>query len=202
MNPALETLIHELERYRESWIGTEDRFDQTATLNRYLAFLEAQPDAAERSCRPGHLTGSALVLTPERDRVLLHLHGKLGIWIQLGGHADGSYDLAGTALREAREESGMERFRILDWSRAFDSQGSRPTCFDLDIHLIPARASEPAHEHFDARYLLIAEDPEAFRRSDESIELKWLTLEEAYRLTSETSMRRQFDKVRFLPKNL
>ena len=65
-----------------------------------LAFVEAHPDALERTCETGHLTGSAMVIDPSDRRFLLMLHAKLGRWFQPGGHADGDANLPGVAWRE------------------------------------------------------------------------------------------------------
>ncbi len=62
--------------------------------DRILALLEGHEDALLRTCRPGHLTGSALVVDPDDRRILLLFHAKLQRWLQPGGHADGDGDLA------------------------------------------------------------------------------------------------------------
>ena len=71
-----------------------------------VAFVDAHPDALLRSCAPGHLTSSALVVDADAERVLLLEHRKLRRWFQPGGHADGEANLARSALREAGEEIG------------------------------------------------------------------------------------------------
>ena len=57
---------------------------------------------------PAHLTASAWVVSPDRKQVLLAYHDLYDSWAWLGGHADGDRDLLAAALREAREESGLE----------------------------------------------------------------------------------------------
>jgi hypothetical protein len=94
-------------------------------------FIAAQPECLWRSCVPGHLTGSAWVVSPDRRRVLLTHHRKLDKWLQLGGHADGDPDLAAVAQREAHEESGLMGIRLLS-----------PEVFDVDRHWIPERKGE------------------------------------------------------------
>ena len=96
------------------------------------------------------------------DRVLLAHHRKLGRWLQPGGHSDGDPDTLAVALREAREESGLD-------VRALDD-----AIFDIDVHRIPARGREPAHLHFDVRFLVQAEH-DRFRVSDESHALAWVS---------------------------
>jgi 8-oxo-dGTP pyrophosphatase MutT (NUDIX family) len=155
-----EPLLRQLERY----LVRHPR--ERATVERTLAFVRAQPDCFERTCLPGHITASAWILSHDRSHFLLTHHRKLGRWLQLGGHADGDPDPLAVALREAREESGMDRFE-----RAV--LGSEPLPFDVDVHAIPATATEPAHFHFDIRQLLIAAPGQELRVSSESHDLRW-----------------------------
>lgn len=130
----------------------------------------------------GHITGSAFVLSPDRSAVLLTHHRKLDRWLQLGGHCDGIADARFVALKEAYEESGLARIRLLSG-----------TVFDIDIHDIPARRDEPAHLHYDIRFLMQAEagDPCV---SDESNDLAWVTLTDLDRYSDEPSLIRMRDK--------
>ncbi len=154
---------------------------QRAVQAGVLAFIETHPgDAHLRTCLPGHLTGSALVLDHEARRALLTHHRKLGRWLQLGGHADGDANLAGVALREAVEESGIADLAI------------DPTPVDLDIHTIPARPGEPEHLHFDTRFLLRAGPGTAPRMSGESLDLRWFTLRDLAGIETDDSVRRLF----------
>ena len=75
------------------------------TRDRILDLVAGFPGVLDRTCRPGHLTGSALVADPADRRILLMFHSKLERWLQPGGHADGDGDLARVALREATELS-------------------------------------------------------------------------------------------------
>ena len=77
-----------------------------------IRFVEEHADCLLRSCEPGHLTGSAWIVSPDRTRTLLTHHLKLDKWLQLGGHADGDGDLLAVAWREAREESGLAGVRV------------------------------------------------------------------------------------------
>lgn len=139
--------------------------ERRSTAEEMMSFIRETPDCFARSCRAGHLTGSAWLLHPDGERVLLTLHHKLQRWLQPGGHADGEGDMLHTALREAEEESGIPGIVPL-----------RTDIFDLDIHAIPARpdAGEPAHLHYDVRYLLQAPH-ERFHLTPESDELRWWT---------------------------
>jgi 8-oxo-dGTP pyrophosphatase MutT (NUDIX family) len=115
--------------------------------------------------------------------VLLLHHGKLNRWLQPGGHADGDFDLARVALRETEEESGLTRLRLI-----------QSEIFDLDIHEIPPRGTEPAHLHFDVRYLIIADSAERLVLSDESHAVEWVELSRLNEYTTESSVLRMARK--------
>ncbi len=153
--------------------------EQARTRDRILAFIDEHPrDAHLRSCVPGHLTASALVLDASGERTLLTHHKKLGRWLQLGGHCDGDPDLARVALREATEESGIEGLAI------------DAVPIDVDVHTIPARRDEPEHLHLDTRFLVRAPAGARERRSEESNALHWFTPQEAESLETDDSVRR------------
>ena len=165
-----------------------------ATIERYLArdgaqarerafilgWIDAHPDALLRTCLEGHLTSSALILDASGERGLLTLHKKLGRWLQLGGHCDGDANLAGSALRECLEESGIAGLAI------------DPEPVDLDCHRIPARASEPEHWHLDARFLVRAPRGARPRISSESKALRWFAPSELTTIDTDDSVRRLF----------
>lgn len=145
----------------------------------FRRFLHSDPRVFERSHAPGHFTGSAWLVSADGQRVLLMHHRKLGRWLQLGGHADGDAQLAQVALREAGEESGLSGLQV------------DPAIFDLDRHLIPARPGEPAHWHYDVRYVVRAGDDEAFVGNGESLALAWRAIAPlAADPDSDTSLRR------------
>jgi len=144
---------------------------QEELRGRYLSFLDAYPhEAADRDLRAGHLTASTLVLDATRQRVLLTLHPLAGRWFQLGGHVEPEdQTLAGAALREATEESGIPGLALhatpigLDW---------HPTrCRDS------ARALGPS-SHLDVEYVAVAPEGATHLRSAESLDLAWFGLEE------------------------
>ena len=154
---------------------------ESATVARFDAFVDSHPDCFRRSCRVGHITGSAWIVDMSGDRVLLAHHRKLGRWLQPGGHSDGDPDTLAVALREAREESGLD-------VRALDD-----AIFDIDVHEIPARGREPAHFHFDVRFLVQAVH-DRFRVSEESLALAWVPAVGLGALTDEESVLRMARK--------
>jgi len=156
---------------------------------RMRAFIALHEDCLLRTCRPGHLTGSAWIVSPDHRSVLLVHHRKLGRWLQPGGHADGEADLFRVALREAREETALETFTTLPG-------GDPPAPLDLDIHEIPPHGEEPAHLHLDVRFLLVASPGETVRASEESAAIAWVPLARLGEVSDEESLRRMDRRAR------
>lgn len=134
---------------------------QRALREAFLGFLAARPDGCARSCVPGHLTASAVVLSADATHALLTLHPRVGRWVQLGGHCEErDTGLAAAALREATEESGIADLEI------------DPVPVHLDVHPITCSLGAPTR-HFDVRFLLRAPAGATPVRSAESADLAW-----------------------------
>lgn len=161
--------------------------DEKSRVTQIRDFVRSHADCFERSCAEGHVTGSAWVLSPDGAAVLLTRHRQLGMWLQLGGHADGDPDAGAVALREAREESGIAEIELIAWH-------SEVLPFDVDVHRIPATRDVPAHLHLDLRYLMRCRSEVAPRPSRESIEVRWVPRTEIEELTREESVLRMVRK--------
>lgn len=134
---------------------------------------------------PGHVTGSAFVLSADGAGLLLVHHAKLDRWLQPGGHAGwGEREPLEVALREAQEETGIRELSPVSL-----------VPFDVDVHAIPAHGAEPAHRHFDVRYLFTAPDGVAPKASSESREVRWFPLDEAAE-AGDDSVKRVVGKIR------
>ncbi|WP_086468920.1 NUDIX hydrolase [Devosia lucknowensis] len=107
----------------------------------------------ERTTYPGHLTTSAVILSPDHRQTLLIDHVTIGRWLQPGGHYEPSDHFYLSAQREAEEETGVTGLRLHPWHAGSD----RP--FVIDSHDVPGKPSrnEPPHVHHDLQYLFIAD---------------------------------------------
>jgi len=130
-----------------------------------LSFVLARGDACERTCAPGHVTASALVLDHTGTRALLTLHPRVGRWLQLGGHCeDGDPDIVSAALREASEESGIAGLTL-------DSAIAA-----IHVHPVTCSLGVPTR-HLDVQFVAHAPPDAQIVCSDESLDLRWWPLD-------------------------
>lgn len=156
-------------------------------VDQFLDLLK-HPRAYHRDHLPGHITGSAWIVNESRTKALLIQHAKLKRWLQPGGHADGERDIPNVARREAEEETGLKKIKLL-----------REDIFDLDIHLIPDRKDFPQHWHYDVRFLFEGDEKDELLISDESTGLDWFALHSLKELTeNNNSIMRMVHKTNIL----
>jgi 8-oxo-dGTP pyrophosphatase MutT (NUDIX family) len=179
-------LLQMLERYLAVYPQEEPMVARVQML------VERHADCFERTCRPGHITGAAWVVSADHARVALVHHRKLGRWLQPGGHADGDGDVASVAWKEATEETGLTGLTMFN-------TGGTLVPLDVDVHQIPPRYDavgqliEDAHEHHDIRFLFITSD-HSLTTSDESHDVRWFDARGVRALTSEPSVLRLLEK--------
>jgi 8-oxo-dGTP pyrophosphatase MutT (NUDIX family) len=153
---ALETL--------RGWVAPDDAQDELRRT--YVRHLLHHDDGMLVTCVPAHLTASALVLDATGERVLLTHHRKGGFWAQLGGHVEETdRSLADAALREGREESGVEGLRLV---------GDGPV--DLDAHELSS-AFGRCGTHLDVRYAAVAPPGAEPVVSAESHDVRWFPVD-------------------------
>ncbi|HSE09197.1 MAG TPA: NUDIX domain-containing protein [Nocardioidaceae bacterium] len=135
---------------------------QEAVRRRYVTHLESHPDGLRRGCFPDHITASTLVMSEDGERVLLTLHAKANAWFQMGGHCEETdTTLAGAALREATEESGVPSLRL------------DPQPVQLNAHPVPFCDPRGTVHHLDVRFVALAPEGAAHAVSEESLDVRW-----------------------------
>lgn len=160
---------------------------EAAMRERIMEFVMRREDCFERTQQAGHVTASAWVVNRERTRTLLVHHARLNLWLQPGGHCDGDADVLGVAVRETLEETGLQAAPVVGG------------IFDVDAHRIPARRTEPAHVHYDIRFLLEADDGAEVVVSAESHDVRWVSLDEVAALNTDESVLRLVAKTMSRP---
>ncbi len=176
-------LLNLLARHRTRFL------DEAAHCERTRTFVEAHEDCFHCDLWPGHVTGSAWVVSRHRDHVLMLHHRKHDQWFQPGGHADGDADILRVALRETAEETGLDSSHIRLVAQDI---------FDVDVHIIPASIRGPRHEHFDIRFLVEMDHDIPIPGNDESHDILWIPLAAVSRFNNNRSTYRMVEKTRHM----
>ena len=147
-----------------------------------LQWLESGRDIYTRENAAAHLTASAWVVSPDRKQVLLVYHNLYRSWSWMGGHADGDRDLCQVALRETREESGLEDLTLVS-----------PEIFSLESLTVDGHEKRgnyiSSHLHLNVTYLLEADPSQPIRvKPDENSGVAWFPVEEVAGKVSEPWM--------------
>ena len=138
------------------------------SIERFAAEVPRLAHPYDEHADPVHVTASAIVVGPRGT--VLHLHKRLGLWLQPGGHIEPGETPAEAALREAREETGLD-------VRLAGPDGDRIA--HVDVHPGPK-----GHTHLDVRYLLEA-DGDPAPAGDESPDCRWFAWDEAIEVADE-----------------
>lgn len=150
---------------------------RAAEIARFHELLAVAGEAfADRRTAPAHLTASAVVVDASCERAVVLHHAKLGRWLQPGGHADGDHELAGVALREAAEETGIDGLAV--WVPAVD----------LDLHEVDHGDVLGVHVHVDLRFVVAAPQGAVLRGNHESTALRWATPAEVRELSGDEDL--------------
>ena len=157
-----EKLIRQVEAYIPF---NEQEAADKATL---LSLLRENTDISRRDNLAAHLTASAWVVNPERNKVLMAYHNLYNSWAWLGGHADGNFDLAAVAKKEAREESGLTDVRLVS-----------DDILSLEILTVDGHEKKgkyvPSHLHLNVTFLLEADPHAPIRvKEDENSQVGWI----------------------------
>lgn len=144
-----------------------------------ILHLLNQEDIFYRKNAVAHMTASAWIVNQKRDKVLMCYHKIYNSWSWLGGHADGEEDLLAVAIKEVQEESGLKNVRALS-----------DDIFSIEVLTVDGHIKKgqyvSSHLHLNVTYLIEADDHDMlFEKEDENAGLKWFSLEEAIKASSE-----------------
>ena len=155
-----------------------------------LTYLTLFPDdILTRQNEIAHFSASAWVVNPQRDRVLMLYHNIYKSWAWPGGHADGEENLLGVALREVKEETGVERLRPVT------EQLYSLEILTVNAHIKRGKYVVP-HLHLNLTYLLEADDSQNIRsKPDENSAVRGFGLDEAVEASTEPEMRVVYRKL-------
>ena len=180
------SLLEELKKYKP--FDEREKEDLSKTLH----FLENNSNCYDRSNKIGHITAGAFICD-KSGNVLLNHHKESGMWFQFGGHSDGEENSLNVARREVMEEAGITDFIL-----------GKDSIFDISVMKIPysAKKNEPEHWHYDVNFLFIV-DNHNYKISNESVEIKWVTINEALSLVDkrDTGMIRMIEKYKLFLEN-
>jgi len=164
---------------------------ERADLDRMHALVQNAGDDAfsRRHFAPGHFTCSAFVVRGA-ELLLIH-HTKLQRWLQPGGHVELDDDtLLEGARREAHEETHVPLLQLRHVA------GAHGPIFDVDIHTIPARKDEPAHDHFDVRFLFVVDDDVEVAAGDGVSDVQWMPFDDVTEAATDASVMRAVHKLK------
>ncbi len=139
--------------------------------NQFLKFIDTFDDVLTRDNIFCHFSASAFVVNNERTKMVVVYHIINDGWMYPGGHADGEDDLLSVAVREVKEETGLD-VKVLD-QNIFSIQST-----PVKGHIKHGKYVS-AHLHLDVVYLLEADDnvPLVYKE-DESKGVKWISFDE------------------------
>lgn len=167
----------ELMNQIENYIPYNEQEEKDKAL--ILEWIRQNENAFSRENKVAHMTASAWVVNPERDKVLMVYHNIYDSWSWLGGHADGETDLLSVALREVKEEAGIMKVHPVS-EKIFSLES-----LTVDGH-VKKGTYVSSHLHLNATYLLEADSEEAVSiKADENSGVAWFSPEEALARSTE-----------------
>lgn len=169
-----EKLIKQIEEFIP--FNEEEKKDKEVILSA----LKTEKDVFERKNLLCHITSSSWIVDKDMNKVLLCFHKIYNSWSWLGGHNDGDVDCLNVSLKEAKEESGLSNFKVLNDGKIFSLE-----VLTVDSHYKKGQYV-PSHLHLNVTYLLQEDENDPLViKEDENSGLRWANLEDVYVLSTE-----------------
>ncbi len=168
--------MHNIRKLTQRYLQTFEH--EKERLQRFMSFLDTNQGEAlfNRNNPAGHITASAFIVNPTRQKMLLIKHKVINRWLQPGGHVDKSDEtLVAAALREAKEETGIDSSNLT----LVCCNGCDEFPADIDSHLIAANPNrgEPDHYHHDFRYIFLYNgNSKPVLDKNEVTDYKWVSI--------------------------
>lgn len=155
-----------------------DEFEEKIR-NDFYNFVLNNTDCFNKELKVGHITGSAIIIDKNNNRILIHKHKKLNKWVIFGGHADSEFDAIQIAKREGLEESGLKEITLLS-----------ENIFTIFIYDFPQTENFPAHKHYDLGFMFQADSKKEINAmKGESSFIKWIDIEDLEKFNNELSIK-------------
>ena len=169
---------------------TPQNEQEAADQRLILEYIRLFPDnILTRDNEIAHLSSSGFVVNADGTRVLMAHHNIYRVWAWTGGHADGETDLLHVAMREAKEETGIEHLRLIGGGV-------------ISLEILPVWAhvkrgrAVGSHLHLNVSYLFEADDTLPLRvAEDENSAVGWLGIDRLDEYVSERDMLPTYRKI-------
>lgn len=176
INKEKRSYIDQIRAYQPK--NEQEEVDKKAML----AYIEQNKDVLKRENLLAHVTSSAIVVNQHKDKVLFAHHNIYNAWGWVGGHNDGDSDLLGVAIKEAKEETGLEKISPVD-----------EDILMLDIIHVTNHIKHGKyvgdHLHLNVTYLLEASEEETpMHRPDEHSAVAWFAIDSVLEIVDEERM--------------
>lgn len=170
------SLVKDIENYTP--VNEQEENDKKIMLN----YMQKNTDYLKRENKVAHFTTSIWTVNKERTKTLMVYHKIYDSWSWIGGHADGEEELYKVALRELKEETGVENAALVS-----------KDIFSLEILTVDGHMKKgkyvPSHLHFNITYLAEAEEEQnLIVNEEENTGVKWFSFEDALQASSEPWM--------------
>ncbi len=154
----------------------------------FLEYMDTFFDVLTRKNKMAHFTSSAFIVNEERTKVLMVYHNIYNSWCWVGGHADGQEDLINVAIREIKEETGVNNVRLLTNIATIDTL---PV-----LGHIKRGEYVSAHVHLSVGYIFEADENEEIRiKADENSKVAWIDIDKVVKLCTEEHMKGVYKKL-------
>ncbi len=145
----------------------------------FLKYIDTFDDVLTRNNKFGHFTASSWVVNKQRTKVLMIYHNIYNSWAWTGGHADGESNLLNTAIRELKEETGVENVKVLN-----------DDIFSLEVICVNGHIKRgeyvSSHVHLNLTYLLEVDENETLHiKEDENSGVRWINIEDVEKKATE-----------------